>query len=62
MLAYDAIGNLTSKTSATETAEHSGTYNYTTAQAGCSYYSHSQRHAVRKAGSTVLAGVNYLFL
>jgi RHS repeat-associated protein len=52
-LAYDAIGNVTSKTSATETAEHIGTYNYTTAQAGCSYYSHSQRHAVRKAGSTV---------
>jgi RHS repeat-associated protein len=52
-LAYDAIGNLTSKTSATETAEHIGTYDYTTAQAGCSYYGHSQRHAVRKAGSTV---------
>jgi hypothetical protein len=30
-LAYDAIGNITSKTSATETAENIGTCNYTTA-------------------------------
>jgi len=43
---YDALGNITSKTGA-------GSYDYTTAQTGCSYYGHSQPHAVRNAGGTI---------
>ncbi|MGE0467631.1 MAG: RHS repeat-associated core domain-containing protein [Steroidobacteraceae bacterium] len=45
-VAYNAAGNITSKSDA-------GSYDYTTAQAGCSYYAHSQPHAVRKVGSAV---------
>jgi RHS repeat-associated protein len=52
-LQYDLIGNVTSKTSATDAQENVGSFDYQTPQAGCSYYGHSQRHAVRKAGSTV---------
>lgn len=52
-LAYDAIGNITSKTSPTVSAENVGSYNYTTAQSGCTYYTHNQRHAVRKAGTKI---------
>lgn len=46
-MSYDAAGNIVTKTGI------SGTYNYTTAQTGCSYYSHSQPHAVRNAGGVV---------
>ena len=42
-LGYDGIGNITSKTGI-------GSYNYTSSQAGCSYYAHAQPHAVRNAG------------
>jgi RHS repeat-associated protein len=38
----DAIGNLTLKSDVSASA-----YNYTTQQAGCTYYGHSQPHAVR---------------
>jgi RHS repeat-associated protein len=44
--AYQANGNISSMTGA-------GSYNYTTPQAGCSYYTHAQPHAVRSVGSTV---------
>jgi RHS repeat-associated protein len=43
---FNAIGNITSKSDV-------GSYDYTTAQAGCSYYTHSQPHAVRKVGTNV---------
>ncbi len=43
---YDAIGNITSKTGV-------GSYSYTGAQTGCSYYTHTQPHAVRNAGGTI---------
>jgi hypothetical protein len=33
--------------------EQVGSFDYQTPQASCSYYGHSQRHAVRKAGATV---------
>jgi len=49
---YDAIGNITSKTSPTDPAENVGTYDYMTDQPDCTYYAHNQRHAVRTAGST----------
>jgi RHS repeat-associated protein len=39
---YDARGNVTAKSGA------GTTYNYTTTVAGCSYYPHSQPHAVRQ--------------
>lgn len=42
-LSYDAMGNIASKAGV-------GSYDYTSAQAGCSYYAHAQRHAVRNAG------------
>jgi RHS repeat-associated protein len=43
---YAANGNITNKTAV-------GTYDYTTPQAGCTYYANGQLHAVRKAGSTI---------
>ncbi|MEZ5499829.1 MAG: FG-GAP-like repeat-containing protein [Steroidobacteraceae bacterium] len=46
-MTYDAAGNITNKSDV-------GAYNYTTAQTGCSYYTHVQPHAVRAAGSTVM--------
>jgi RHS repeat-associated protein len=45
-LSYDASGNISSKSDA-------GAFDYTTAQAGCSYFAHTQPHAVRKAGAKV---------
>ena len=45
-MAYSTDGNITSKSDI-------GSYDYVTAQTGCSYYSHAQPHAVRKAGSKV---------
>jgi len=47
VMTYDAAGSITTK------AGVSGTYNYTTAQTGCSYYAHNQPHAVRNAGGVV---------
>jgi RHS repeat-associated protein len=48
-LSYDAIGNLQSKVSASGTV----TFDYTTAQASCSYtFAHAQPYAVRKVGQT----------
>lgn len=47
-LQYTAIGNIKNKTDVSESD-----YNYTDTQPGCSYYSHSQPHAVRKAGGAV---------
>ncbi len=47
-LSYDAIGNILTKTGL------SGSYNYNTAQSGCSYTGlTAQPHAVRNAGGTV---------
>lgn len=47
-MSYDAAGNIKTKTGI------SGTYDYgPTQQSGCTYYSHSQPHAVRKAGSVI---------
>lgn len=43
---YSLGGNIDSKSDV-------GSYNYTTAQTGCSYYSHSQPHAVRKADEMI---------
>ncbi|HVY24339.1 MAG TPA: RHS repeat-associated core domain-containing protein [Steroidobacteraceae bacterium] len=43
---YDLLGNITSRSDV-------GSYNYTTAQSGCTYYSNPQLYAVRKAGNTV---------
>ena len=43
---YDEAGNITSKSDV-------GTYDYSTAQAGCTYQSYLQPHAVRKAGTAV---------
>lgn len=45
-LDYSSDGNITSKSDI-------GSYDYVTAQTGCSYYSHAQPHAVRKAGSKI---------
>jgi RHS repeat-associated protein len=45
-MAYSDIGNITSKSDV-------GSYLYSGAQAGCSYYSYSQPHAVRKVGTNV---------
>lgn len=42
----NAIGNMTYKSDA-------GTFDYTTAQAGCSYYAHVQPHAVRNVAGNV---------
>ena len=44
---YQPNGNLDTNTTAT------GSYNYTVPQGACSYYPHSQPHAVRSIGSTV---------
>ncbi|MGH9933446.1 MAG: hypothetical protein ACREA9_30040, partial [Pyrinomonadaceae bacterium] len=47
-VAYNAAGNILSKTGV------SGTYNYGPApQSGCSYYAHAQPHAVRSAGGVI---------
>jgi RHS repeat-associated protein len=48
-MSYDTAGagNINTKTGI------SGTYNYTTAQTGCTYYAHSQPHAVRNAGGVI---------
>jgi RHS repeat-associated protein len=46
-VALNAIGNITSKTVV-------GAYDYTTAQAGCSYYAHPQPRAVRKTGASTV--------
>jgi hypothetical protein len=46
-LTLDAIGNITNKTGV-------GTYDYTSPQAGCSYYAHTQPRAVRKTGSSTV--------
>ena len=46
-MSYDETGNIKTKTGI------SGTYNYTAAQTGCTYYAHSQPHAVRNAGGVV---------
>ncbi len=47
-MGYNAAGNILSKTGV------SGTYNYgPTTQPGCTYYAHSQPHAVRNAGGVV---------
>lgn len=46
---YDALGNVTEKNEPGVTA-----FNYSTAQSGCTYYTHSQPHAVRKAGSSAV--------
>jgi len=46
-MSYDEAGNIRTKTGI------SGAYNYTTAQTGCTYYAHSQPHALRKADSVV---------
>ena len=43
---YDEAGNITSKSDV-------GTYDYSTAQSGCTYQSYAQPHAVRKAGTAV---------
>jgi RHS repeat-associated protein len=45
-MSYDAagIGNITNKSDV-------GSYDYSTAQPGCSYYAHSQPHAVRRGGA-----------
>ena len=45
-MGYNDIGNITSKSDV-------GTYTYTGAQAGCTYYAHSQPSAVRKVGTSV---------
>ena len=47
-MVYDTagIGNVASKSDV-------GAYDYSTAQAGCTYYSHSQPHAVRKVGTNI---------
>jgi RHS repeat-associated protein len=45
-LSYDAQGNVTSKSDV-------GSFNYSSAQSGCSYYSYNQPHAVRNAGGNV---------
>ena len=44
---YDAAGNLTSKSDL-------GSYDYVTAQAGCTYHAHAQPHAVRRVGAMVM--------
>lgn len=44
-----SIGNINSKTGV-------GIYDYTTPQTGCSYYAHTQPHAVRNAG-----GISYCY-
>jgi RHS repeat-associated protein len=46
-MGYNDIGNVTSK------SDGAGAYIYTGAQAGCTYYGHSQPHAVRKVGTNV---------
>lgn len=48
-MSYDALGNITSKSEGSTTTN----YNYNTAQAGCSYYTHAQPHALRKFGAAV---------
>jgi YD repeat-containing protein len=45
-VAYALNGNITSRSDA-------GNFNYDITQPGCTYYSHAQPHAVRKAGTTV---------
>jgi hypothetical protein len=45
---YNAIGNVLIKSDVS-----AATFNYTTAQSGCTYYAYSQPHAVRKVGSNV---------
>jgi RHS repeat-associated protein len=47
-MSYDTagIGNVISKSDA-------GTYDYATAQSGCTYYGNSQPHAVRKVGTNI---------
>ncbi|GFE88652.1 hypothetical protein GCM10011488_36060 [Steroidobacter agaridevorans] len=45
-LSVNAIGNITQKSDFS-----ASTYDYSTAQAGCNYYSHSQPHAVRRVGT-----------
>jgi RHS repeat-associated protein len=47
-MVYDAagIGNVASKSDV-------GTYDYSTPQAGCTYYTNPQPHAVRKVGTTI---------
>ncbi|MEO8018728.1 MAG: FG-GAP-like repeat-containing protein [Pseudomonadota bacterium] len=47
-MAYDTagIGNVVSKSDA-------GAYDYSTPQSGCTYYSNSQPHAVRKVGTSI---------
>jgi RHS repeat-associated protein len=47
MMGYNDIGNVTTK------SDGAGAYLYTGAQAGCTYYPHSQPHAVRKVGTNV---------
>jgi len=46
-MGYNDIGNVTSK------SDGAGAYLYTGTQTGCTYYAHSQPHAVRKVGSNV---------
>jgi RHS repeat-associated protein len=46
-MGYNDIGNVTSK------SDGAGAYVYSGAQAGCTYYGHSQPHAVRKVGTNV---------
>jgi RHS repeat-associated protein len=48
-MTYDALGNITAKAEGAS----SSSYNYSTAQAGCTYYTHTQPHAVRKVGTAV---------
>jgi RHS repeat-associated protein len=46
-VAYNSSGNITQKIEGS-----SYTYDYTTAQAGCTYYAHAQPNAVRNVGGT----------
>jgi RHS repeat-associated protein len=45
-VSYDAAGNITSKSDV-------GSYDYTTNQSGCTYYTNTQPHAVRNVGGSV---------